>query len=146
MLMSAYNIYIYIYMSGLSPLAWILRWVLIIPYVLPITMLLFWHPNFWESIAGLFIKEESRKMFRPFWVRIPPIGMPFMILGWLLNVVFNALSDLIPIIIVAFIYLQTFGLAYFVMPKDGSLRGLNTAMGFFKWMRHPALSLGIEAI
>tara|TARA_B100001094_G_C17917022_1_gene664053 strand:+ start:326 stop:790 length:465 start_codon:yes stop_codon:yes gene_type:complete len=92
--------------STLSPLAWILRWLLFIPHFLPFTAILFWHPDYWQTILALFIRKNGRgwNFFKPFWVRIPGIGLALLIVAWLTTAIINALSTMIPSIIFILIH------------------------------------------
>ena len=93
--------------STLSPAAWIFRWVLFIPHILPFTAILFWHPDYWKAILGLFLKNNGQTawaFFEPFWIRIPGLGLGLMLVAWLLSAFLSALSTLLPSVIYLFLH------------------------------------------
>ena len=125
--------------STLSPLLWIVRWVYFIPPVIPITMVLFWHPTMYKYILPLFLKRGSAgyNAFAPFWIRIPPIGIGLLVIGWLLSALANALSTLIPFILWLLMY--TWGPLIMMAPIGTAVVVLTTMILKLSGVKYPTL-------
>lgn len=125
--------------STLNPLVWVLRWIWFIPPLIPITMILFWHPTMYKYILPLFVKKGSAgyNAFTPFWIRIPPIGLSLMAIGWLLSAFVNALSTLIPFILWLMMY--TWGPIIFMAPIGTAVVVTITAILILSGVKYPTL-------
>ena len=125
--------------STLSPLVWVLRWIWFVPPFIPITMILFWHPSVYKIILASFIKPGSAgyNAFTPFWIRIPPIGLSLMAVGWLLSAFVNALSTLIPFII--WIMMYTWGPVIMMAPIGTAVVVITTAALILSGVKYPTL-------
>lgn len=125
--------------STLNPLLWVLRWVFFIPPVIPITMILFWHPTVYKYILPLFVKKGSAgyNAFTPFWIRIPPIGIGLLALGWLLSAFVNALATFIPFVLWALMY--TWGPIIFMAPIGTAVVVLTTMILILSGVEYPTL-------
>jgi len=72
---------------------WFLRWFPITsaPFLI-ITAVLFAMPGMWEYIASMWLSKRGRKIFRMWWLRIPPIGLGLMLFGWFVHVLCNLIG------------------------------------------------------
>lgn len=125
--------------STLNPLLWVVRWIYFIPPVIPITMILFWHPTMYKYILPLFVKHGTAgyNAFTPFWIRIPPLGLSLLALGWLLSAVVNALSTLIPFILWLLMY--TWGPIIMMAPIGTAVVLLTTMILKLSGVKYPTL-------
>jgi hypothetical protein len=72
---------------------WFLRWIPLTAAPLLIIMaVLFMVPGFWQYIASMWLSKRGRRIFNRWWVRIPPLGIGLMMLGWAVNVLSHLLS------------------------------------------------------
>ena len=73
---------------------WFLRWVPITAAPLLIFIAIgFMIPGFWQYIASMWLSKRGRKIFvNRWWLRIPPLGIGLMFLGWVVSVICHALS------------------------------------------------------
>ena len=79
---------------------WFLRWLMLpSPPILIITAVLFMVPGFWQYIASMWLSKRGRRIFNRWWVRIPPLGIGLMMIGWAVNVLSHLLSYFPPCII-----------------------------------------------
>ena len=125
--------------STLNPLLWVVRWIYFIPPVIPITMVLFWHPTMYKYILPLFVKQGTAgyNAFSPFWIRIPPIGLGLLAIGWLLSAAVNALSTLIPFILWLLMY--TWGPIIAMAPIGTAVVLLTTMILKLSGVKYPTL-------
>ena len=73
---------------------WFLRWIPITAAPLLIFVAIaFMIPGFWQYIASMWLSKRGRKIFvNRWWLRIPPLGIGLMFLGWVVSVICHALS------------------------------------------------------
>lgn len=111
---------------------WFLRWIPITAAPLLIFIAIaFMIPGFWQYIASMWLSKRGRKIFvNRWWLRIPPLGIGLMFLGWVVSVICHALSAC----------LNGLDTLFGIISTDGNLfRGLQNAITY-PWF------LGMEAI
>ena len=111
---------------------WFLRWLPITAAPLLIFIAIgFMIPGFWQYIASMWLSKRGRKIFvNRWWLRIPPLGIGLMFLGWVVSVICHALSGTLYLLDKLFEIIST----------DGNLFGFIREGLTYPWF------LGMEAI
>lgn len=73
-----------------------LRWIFLTnPPSAVILSIIFMIPGVWEYVASMWLSRRGRNIFKMWVLRIPPVGLGLVLLGWLVHMLCHIISALL---------------------------------------------------